>query len=262
MKRMSFLSLSGRGGNAAGVRRIARSVTANRTAPHAQHASQPQRSQRLHSATVPLGTPNLPPSDVLPLRGRFDWLPRRTCVPYKSTRAGLETVVARRKGSAIPVRNSAISLFHWTPAQNRSNIGSPGKWTNLPRCSMRDRRTTDFALICAGSPASLAAPKPCDPVPDRVHREAGNAGVGCSGPRRKSVKSAALPLTESSIVAAVAAKHSAWSAHELAELLGCSGKHIYALAKSGRLPHLRINGMIRFDPAATAQWLRERFIAA
>jgi excisionase family DNA binding protein len=48
----------------------------------------------------------------------------------------------------------------------------------------------------------------------------------------------------------------------LAELLGCSGKHIYALAKSGRMPHLRIDGMIRFDPAATARWLRERFIAA
>lgn len=66
----------------------------------------------------------------------------------------------------------------------------------------------------------------------------------------------------SDLVAIIEAKRGAWSASELAELLGCSGKHIYALAKSGRMPHLRIGGMIRFDPRATAEWLRERVIAA
>ena len=64
------------------------------------------------------------------------------------------------------------------------------------------------------------------------------------------------------IIALIEARRGAWSAPDLAELLGCSGKHIYALAKAGRMPHLRIDGMIRFDPRATAQWLRERFIAA
>jgi excisionase family DNA binding protein len=64
------------------------------------------------------------------------------------------------------------------------------------------------------------------------------------------------------LIAIIAGKRGAWSASELAELLGCSGKHIYALAKTGRMPHLRIGGMIRFDPRTTATWLRERFIAA
>ncbi|MFP5236010.1 MAG: helix-turn-helix domain-containing protein [Acidobacteriota bacterium] len=64
------------------------------------------------------------------------------------------------------------------------------------------------------------------------------------------------------IVALIESRSGAWSAPELADLLGCTGKHIYALAKSGRMPHLRIGGMIRFDPAATAEWLRKRFIAA
>jgi excisionase family DNA binding protein len=64
------------------------------------------------------------------------------------------------------------------------------------------------------------------------------------------------------IVAQIESRSGAWSAPELADLLGCTGKHIYALAKSGRMPHLRIGGMVRFDPATTAEWLRNRYIAA
>jgi hypothetical protein len=56
-------------------------------------------------------------------------------------------------------------------------------------------------------------------------------------------------------------KRCAWSAAALAQLLECSEKHIYALAKSGRMPHLRIDGMIRFDPYITAEWLRKRIVA-
>lgn len=64
------------------------------------------------------------------------------------------------------------------------------------------------------------------------------------------------------IIALIEKRSGAWSAPELAELLGCTGKHIYALAKSGRMPHLRIGSMVRFDPTTTADWLRNRFIAA
>jgi excisionase family DNA binding protein len=64
------------------------------------------------------------------------------------------------------------------------------------------------------------------------------------------------------IVALIEGRAEAWSARELASLIGCTGKHIYALAKSGRMPHLRIGGMVRFDPAATAEWLRQRYVAA
>lgn len=64
------------------------------------------------------------------------------------------------------------------------------------------------------------------------------------------------------IVALIESRPEAWSARELAKLMGCTGKHIYALAKSGRMPHLRIGGMVRFDPAATAEWLRRGYVAA
>ena len=84
------------------------------------------------------------------------------------------------------------------------------------------------------------------------------------GPRRQHSESQSHGSggMAADIIAIIEGRRGAWSAPELAELLGCSGKHIYALAKSGRMPHLRIGGMIRFDPRITASWLRERSIAA
>lgn len=64
------------------------------------------------------------------------------------------------------------------------------------------------------------------------------------------------------LVSIIERKRGAWSAAALAELLECSEKHIYALARSGRMPHLRIDGMIRFDPCTTAEWLRKYIVAA
>jgi excisionase family DNA binding protein len=77
-----------------------------------------------------------------------------------------------------------------------------------------------------------------------------------------TARSADIVSASTNLIALVEKRSGAWSAPELAELLGCTGKHIYALAKTGRLPHLRIGSMIRFDPVATAEWLRNRFIAA
>jgi hypothetical protein len=64
------------------------------------------------------------------------------------------------------------------------------------------------------------------------------------------------------LVSIIEQKRGAWSAAALAELLECSEKQIYALARSGRMPHLRIDGMIRFDPCTTAEWLRKYIVAA
>ena len=48
------------------------------------------------------------------------------------------------------------------------------------------------------------------------------------------------------------------TAAQLAELLTCSAKCIYALVKQGRLPAIRIGSMIRFDPQVTADWIEAR----
>lgn len=55
-------------------------------------------------------------------------------------------------------------------------------------------------------------------------------------------------------------RRAAWTAEELAGVLSLSRKHIYKLAKNGRMPSLRIGGAIRFDPHATAAWLESKAI--
>ena len=47
-------------------------------------------------------------------------------------------------------------------------------------------------------------------------------------------------------------------AEELAGILSLSEKHIYKLAKQGRIPSIRIGGAVRFDPATTASWLESK----
>jgi len=53
----------------------------------------------------------------------------------------------------------------------------------------------------------------------------------------------------------------ALTAPELADLLGLGKTAIYDLAKRGGIPHYRVAGSIRLDPATTAAWLRNRQVA-
>jgi len=41
----------------------------------------------------------------------------------------------------------------------------------------------------------------------------------------------------------------------IAESLGYSRKHVYALAKMRRIPHARFEGSVRFDPEKVRKWL-------
>jgi excisionase family DNA binding protein len=63
-----------------------------------------------------------------------------------------------------------------------------------------------------------------------------------------------------SLASLVRRRRTAWTAEELAEVLSLSRKHIYKLAKKGRIPSLRIGGAIRFDPHTTATWLESKAI--
>ena len=63
-----------------------------------------------------------------------------------------------------------------------------------------------------------------------------------------------------SLASLVRRRRRAWTAEELAEVLSLSRKHIYKLAKKGRMPSLRIGGAIRFDPHAIAASLESKTI--
>jgi excisionase family DNA binding protein len=71
---------------------------------------------------------------------------------------------------------------------------------------------------------------------------------------------AQLSSESESLASLVRQRRTAWTAEELAEVLSLSRKHIYKLAKKGRMPSLRIGGAIRFDPHATAAWLESKAI--
>lgn len=97
-------------------------------------------------------------------------------------------------------------------------------------------------------------------VGDAARRPAVNSGEYAKV--TDAVDSVASAKRPPDLVSIIERKRGAWSAAALAELLECSEKHIYALARSGRMPHLRIDGMIRFDPCVTAEWLRKYIVAA
>jgi excisionase family DNA binding protein len=65
-----------------------------------------------------------------------------------------------------------------------------------------------------------------------------------------------------SIPAILRSRRAAWTAEELAELLSLKKTTIYDMARSGRLPSLRIGSNVRFDPATTAAWLEQHEHAA
>ena len=44
----------------------------------------------------------------------------------------------------------------------------------------------------------------------------------------------------------------------VAERLGTSRDHVRRMARSGRIPHFRIGGFIRFDPDEITEWLEFR----
>jgi excisionase family DNA binding protein len=77
--------------------------------------------------------------------------------------------------------------------------------------------------------------------------------------RKKTKAVAAPPVGEQkTIVEQIAAKRSAFSLKEFAELTGISYNTAFDMAKDGRLPVMRVGSSIRCDPATTAQWLRQR----
>ena len=45
-----------------------------------------------------------------------------------------------------------------------------------------------------------------------------------------------------------------WDAHQLALRLGIHRNRLYLLVRTGRIPHIRIGRVVRFDPEAIRAW--------
>ena len=51
---------------------------------------------------------------------------------------------------------------------------------------------------------------------------------------------------------------SAITVAQLAKILQCSKRQVYALVEAKRLPALKVGSMIRLDPGTVAHWIRSR----
>lgn len=92
-------------------------------------------------------------------------------------------------------------------------------------------------------------------------RRVGRLGKSIAWPRDARGQTGPQLNPESeSLASLVRRRRTAWTAEELAEVLSLSRKHIYKMAKKGRIPSLRIGGAIRFDPHTTAAWLESKAI--
>ncbi len=64
----------------------------------------------------------------------------------------------------------------------------------------------------------------------------------------------------SSLVVELEKMPHALGASQLAKILSTSKMSIYRLVERGAIPYFRVGGLIRFDPQATADWLRRKIL--
>lgn len=69
-----------------------------------------------------------------------------------------------------------------------------------------------------------------------------------------------MPQVPASIASRIFACKSLLTADELAEYLHLSRKHIFRMARAGRIPSVRIGGSVRFDPRRTGEWLKQNYL--
>ena len=74
----------------------------------------------------------------------------------------------------------------------------------------------------------------------------------------RRIREIVVPVDYCDMAARIEQWPRAISGRELSVLLDMSQSKIFSLAKRGELAHYRLGHSIRFDPHATAQWLRQR----
>lgn len=62
------------------------------------------------------------------------------------------------------------------------------------------------------------------------------------------------------LVERLEARNGLMSVNELAELIGTHTQTIYKWTRQHKLPCIRVGGRLKYDPVATAGWLRARSV--
>lgn len=78
-----------------------------------------------------------------------------------------------------------------------------------------------------------------------------------SSPARLRVVASAS-VTSQSISQQIRNCPSALTVDDIAEFLNLAKKTIYAMSSSRRIPSFRVGAVLRFDPAAVADWIDDR----
>jgi excisionase family DNA binding protein len=73
----------------------------------------------------------------------------------------------------------------------------------------------------------------------------------------KEVEISGKEATTESLDVTIGKRRTAITIERACRTLGCSAKTLYKAVKAGRLPAMRIGGMIRLDPKETAAWIRQ-----
>jgi len=60
------------------------------------------------------------------------------------------------------------------------------------------------------------------------------------------------------VIETLKAKRGLIHAEELAALLGMNKDKLYRKTKAGEVPHFRVLGRVKYDPAVIAAWLEQR----
>jgi excisionase family DNA binding protein len=69
-----------------------------------------------------------------------------------------------------------------------------------------------------------------------------------------------VPQVPASVASRIFAQKNLLTAEEVAGYLHLSRKHIFRMAKVGRIPSVRIGGSVRFDPRKTGEWLKQNYL--
>jgi len=77
-------------------------------------------------------------------------------------------------------------------------------------------------------------------------------------PSRQVIPLGGEPSNAETLADRIAAFEGALTAGQLAKFLSISAISLYKMAKSGRIPSLRIGASVRFCPATVSRWLRQR----